>query len=204
CCGVTHEHPPSPELPWRGRNGPGRLAGVDAGGGGAARRDAGRSPRRRTGGAGGAGQRRFGGPPRSAAGEAGVAGGSVVSGFKGTPGPWSTPHFAEPDLDCQCGFVLTERHFGAVATVHCSGDGDDIFAHGDNPKFEQAVANARLISAAPELLEVCQKFSALFGALWDTVDPEGGGFLSPESVEKYDAVHAEMSAAIAKATGGDA
>ena len=69
-----------------------------------------------------------------------------------TPGPWSLPHFAKPEVGCQCGYVLTEEHFGAIATVHCSGEGD-IFANGDNPKFPQAVANARLIAAAPELLK---------------------------------------------------
>lgn len=70
-----------------------------------------------------------------------------------TPGPWSLPHFAKPGMNCQCGYVLTDSMLGAVCTVHASGDGDDWAAHGDNPKFAEAVANARLIAAAPELLE---------------------------------------------------
>lgn len=70
-----------------------------------------------------------------------------------TPGPWSVPHFARPDVNCKCGYVLCNHLFGAVATVHCSGEGDDWRATGDNPKFGEAVANAHLIAAAPDLLD---------------------------------------------------
>lgn len=59
---------------------------------------------------------------------------------------------------------------------------------------------ARLIVAAPELLEACQAFSRLYARLWDVVEPSGSGFLSPESVKEYDAIHELMNAAIAKAT----
>jgi hypothetical protein len=69
-----------------------------------------------------------------------------------TPGPWSLPHFAEPGVNCECGYVLTDYLMGAVCTVHASGEGDDWANGEDNPKFAQAVANARLIAAAPELL----------------------------------------------------
>jgi hypothetical protein len=40
---------------------------------------------------------------------------------------------------------------GAVAAVYCSGDGNDWMKSGDNPKFEEAVANACLIASAPDL-----------------------------------------------------
>lgn len=76
-----------------------------------------------------------------------------MSESKHTPGPWSVPHFAEPDTNCMCGYVLTGDMFGAVCTVHASGEGDDWQSHGDNPKFAEAVANAHLIAAAPDLLE---------------------------------------------------
>ena len=74
---------------------------------------------------------------------------------KWTPGSWSVPHFAEPDAGCSCKYVLTDHLLGAVASVHCSGDDDDVLIHGDNPRFAEAVANAHLIAAAP----------ALYGAL---------------------------------------
>lgn len=64
----------------------------------------------------------------------------------------------------------------------------------------EAIANARLISAAPELLEACQAFSRLYGRLWDVTEPSGAGFLSPESVKEYDAIHQLMTVAIQKAT----
>lgn len=43
---------------------------------------------------------------------------------------------------------------GAVCTVHASGkpNPEDSLSNGDNPEFEEACANARLIAAAPDLL----------------------------------------------------
>jgi hypothetical protein len=77
-----------------------------------------------------------------------------------TPGPWSIPHFATPDVGCKCGYVLVDGFCGAVATVHFSGDRD--LKHGDNPPFEEAVANAHLIAAAPELAEaLCESLTWL-------------------------------------------
>lgn len=69
-----------------------------------------------------------------------------------TPGPWSVPHFAEPSTGCECEYVLTDGYMGAVCTVHASGEGGCIET-GDNPRFAEAVANAHLIAAAPDLLE---------------------------------------------------
>ena len=70
-----------------------------------------------------------------------------------TPGPWSVPHFAEPGVNCECDYVLCDHLMGAVASVYCSGEGGDWKSHGDNPKFQQACANARLIALAPELFD---------------------------------------------------
>lgn len=72
-----------------------------------------------------------------------------MADHKHTAGPWSVPHFAQPEVNCACGYVLTDGYNGAVCTVHCSGDGSPVET-GDNPKFMEAVANARLIAAAPE------------------------------------------------------
>ncbi|HBP5959799.1 TPA: hypothetical protein L6A34_22120 [Pseudomonas aeruginosa] len=67
-------------------------------------------------------------------------------------------------------------------------------------QIETANANARLIAASPDLLAACQAFSRLYGRLWDVTDPVGSGFLSPESVKDYDAIHRLMTGAIQKAT----
>jgi hypothetical protein len=80
-----------------------------------------------------------------------------------TPGPWSLPHFAEPDVNCECGYVLTDNLMGAVCTVHASGKGNDWTRHGDNPKFAEAVANARLIAAAPDLLAALKLAQTIIG-----------------------------------------
>jgi len=100
-----------------------------------------------------------------------------------TPGPWSIPHFAA-DTNCECGYVLCDHLMGAVATVHCSGEGQDWQRHGDNPKFAEACANARLIAAAPELLH----------ALKDLVGQEEPGAMFSERIQR-------ALAAIAKAEG---
>lgn len=79
-----------------------------------------------------------------------------------TPGPWSLPHFAEPGINCNCGYVLSDTQMGAIATVHCSGLGD-FRATGDNPRYSEAVANARLIAAAPDMLAALQIASVSCG-----------------------------------------
>lgn len=78
---------------------------------------------------------------------------------KHTPGPWSVPHFARPDVDCECEYVLHDGYMGAVCSVYCSGDGD-WQKTGDNPKFDEAVANAHLIAAAPTMYEYISSSAA--------------------------------------------
>jgi len=74
--------------------------------------------------------------------------------FKGTKGNWSIPHLAVDDTTCNCGFVLSEGYCGAIATVHFSVDRE--LENGDNPPLEEAKHNAKLIAAAPELLQALQ------------------------------------------------
>lgn len=110
-----------------------------------------------------------------------------------TPGPWSVPHMARPDVNCECGYVLTENLMGAVCTVHASGEGEDWQSHGDNPRFEEACANARLIAAAPDLFAALKPFAEQSPARdgmddWDTTT----------TVVKY---LRDAAAAFAKATG---
>src|SRR5690606_24881760 len=68
-------------------------------------------------------------------------GGVLVSGFKGTPGPWE---LGEDGV--WLGSVYSEDGLG-IALVYGEGDIDE-----PRPR-EEGEANARLIAAAPELLK---------------------------------------------------
>lgn len=74
-----------------------------------------------------------------------------------TRGPWSVPHFAT-DCSCNCAYVLSDNQhgMGAIATVHHS---DEVDGEHNEP-MDVAIANARLIAAAPTLLEELAKFAA--------------------------------------------
>lgn len=109
-----------------------------------------------------------------------------------TPGPWSVPDFARPETNCECGYVLTDGYFGAVATVHASGDGE-MRLTGDNPKFDEACANARLIASAPELLDACRAAEAFIAGAVPS--------LAKDRNEAIDAVLPLLRLALAKATG---
>lgn len=108
---------------------------------------------------------------------------------KHTPGPWLVPHFARPDIQCNCGYVLSPNYMGAIATVHFEGEKPG--EYDDNPPLDEAIANARLIAATPDML------AALVSVRdWDEHDanPAGYGGLRHELREVVDA-------AIAKAEG---
>lgn len=111
---------------------------------------------------------------------------------KYTPGPWSTPHFAKPEVNCECGYVLCDHMMGAVATVHCSGEGDDWKNHGDNPKFEEAVANAHLISAAPDLIMALEDLTKRYCELVNSGDC---GNWNPETEDQVIASRAALAKA---------
>lgn len=103
---------------------------------------------------------------------------------KHTPGPWMLPHFANPESKCDCGYVLNEDYMGCIAEVKYSVDGDQA----DNPPWPEAQANARLIAAAPDLLEALQELIAMDEAQVFVKDP-------------WDASFAKAKAAVAKARG---
>ncbi|MFC3950309.1 hypothetical protein [Serratia entomophila] len=125
-----------------------------------------------------------------------------MEGFKGTPGPWevmnSTDVFSQLGGDSGDGAFADETDGWqicdcAVGLTKWAGDYTEL-------GYDVRIANAKLIAAAPELLEALHEFSRLYGRLWDTTKPEGG-FLSPESVKEYDRVHVMAEKAIKKALG---
>jgi hypothetical protein len=108
---------------------------------------------------------------------------------KHTAGPWSIPHFARQEVDCDCVYVLAEGYCGSIADVSID-NGKRISEGGnDSPPLAEAQANARLIAAAPELLEALQ---ALVKSLSDQDD---------EGLIEHAQQMVAARAAIAKATG---
>lgn len=70
---------------------------------------------------------------------------------KHTPGPWYPGHHTDETS------ILDEGYVGGIATIH-EHNGIDSISRGGNdcPPHAEAVANAHLISAAPELKGVAR------------------------------------------------
>lgn len=77
--------------------------------------------------------------------------------FKGTPGPWSLPHFSDDNVECNCPWVLCDSYCGSIATIDYSKEGVG-WMEGDNPPISEAKLNGYLISAAPDLLQAAIDF----------------------------------------------
>lgn len=81
-----------------------------------------------------------------------------------TPGPWKARDYAKKDgdiwIDCDSwrNPKTASCRGGTLATAHKNGEGEG-----------NVVANARLMAAAPEMLEHAKWVCSLFG----TTDPEG-------------------------------
>lgn len=88
-----------------------------------------------------------------------------------TPGPWSIPHFARPDVGCDCRWILAEPYMGSICEI--SLDNAKLISEGgnDSPALAEAQANARLIAAAPDLYEVL-RLIADSTAVLNHLDPE--------------------------------
>jgi len=101
---------------------------------------------------------------------------------KHTPGPWASNKY-------------TTSVSVPLKAIDCERIGFSIvFVNGHREK--EAAANARLIAAAPELLEVVQKFVA-----WSEAERDPSGTTFWQRVEMCREVDALAHAAIAKATG---
>lgn len=66
-----------------------------------------------------------------------------------TPGPWSVPHFANPDSRCDCGYIFCDPSGNTICEVFYKRDKDRYSEHRGR---QEASANARLIATAPEML----------------------------------------------------
>ena len=97
-----------------------------------------------------------------------------MSGAKHTPGPWKRD----------------ERSRWLIVTD--SGDQVAVVRGGDNydPQDQPADDRARLIAAAPELLEACEYVADWIDRMAEDEEPDG-----------HDGAHTTLRAAIAKATG---
>jgi hypothetical protein len=78
---------------------------------------------------------------------------------KHSKGEWTLAHFAsQPASGCPCGYVFAGDGCFAVAEVLYHNDTDRFDQY---PPVDEAKANARLISAAPDLLAYAQAEEAL-------------------------------------------
>lgn len=102
-----------------------------------------------------------------------------------TPGPWKMTKRKAGDKR-----IFIDAKGDGYALLRCEVDCDDC----DTPT---AIANARLIAAAPDLLAACKAITAALGdAEWGT-DKHGAELLH-EIIVKH---HGTLRAAIAKAEG---
>ena len=90
-------------------------------------------------------------------------------GAQHTPGPWIPGHLGIDDHPCQCRSVVSEGYAGGICTVHVENSekvGSRSIAEGFNdcPPQDEAVANMRLIAAAPELLNAVRALLSLHQA----------------------------------------
>jgi hypothetical protein len=102
-----------------------------------------------------------------------------------TPGPWTVGSFVnEPGvIPCR---TLGLRSKDAVVALLMFGEVND-----------ENAANAKLISAAPDMLAALQEISAMYQRAWDLVN--GGLMMPPESIPRFEDAHKAVRVAISKA-----
>jgi hypothetical protein len=106
---------------------------------------------------------------------------------KHTPGPWNT-------FEYQCRSVIGVARQGDDSFTICEVNPDLESEQG----YQIAEANARLIAAAPDLLEALKKIDALYTHWFDLADGSGVTLMQ-SSVAKMEAAHRAAEAAIARA-----
>jgi hypothetical protein len=116
---------------------------------------------------------------------------------KHTPGPWSTPtgltlsrHRAGKPLDCEIPVTAGDRPI-AFVSYYCAEEGINARITERN-RIEAQEANARLIAAAPDLLEALK----MWQELWDNDNFISGSVKASNEIAKVLSITA---AAIRKA-----
>ncbi len=113
---------------------------------------------------------------------------------KHTPGPWIC-HLGDESATCDCPYVLAEYGgMGSITDIRFCKKMKGPWGDDHGPSVEVAKANARLISAAPDLLYALRLFVDEYTELVNSGD---AGFWNPEEEHKVIAARA----AIAKAEG---
>jgi hypothetical protein len=110
-----------------------------------------------------------------------------------TPGPWSVPHFARMPDGCKCGYVFSEAQSGMGAICEVTHGGED-------EPLEIAAANARLIAAAPDLLESARKTEAALAEHFNLPDDFDDDYAYDEMGSVLAAAYFSARDVIAKAT----
>jgi hypothetical protein len=74
-----------------------------------------------------------------------------------TPGPWEPGHLCDDTTKCNCPYIFDGGYAGGIGEVYID-NGKGLIAEGANdcPPRAEAVANLRLICAAPDLLAACE------------------------------------------------
>ena len=75
---------------------------------------------------------------------------------KMTPGPWSTGCMMDDDKSCNCRYIFCEKYAGSVAEISIDNGKNIADGGNDCPPLEEARANARAISALPDLIEAAK------------------------------------------------
>ena len=110
---------------------------------------------------------------------------------KYTPGPWIVEIDETGDRSGLEGTVIIDTSNDRIVVAETKYDGEDGHSNGAYPHISQAEANARLIAAAPELLEAAKR------AL-DRMEHYADNLGDADS----DVIIEQLTDAIAKATGG--
>ncbi|HGK4672603.1 TPA: hypothetical protein ACJ2WV_001823 [Kluyvera georgiana] len=116
--------------------------------------------------------------------------------FKGTPGKWGFTHNHASCRDTACINITSTESLHEVAYLQSTPSSIGRY---EQTSFERTIANAHLISAAPELLEAMQISLAAMNEMGDILNFHD--MADSETVEKLSPAFEMARAAIAKALG---